>query len=185
MQELFKVRLAKKKDHGPIISLVERAAARLCAKMGTEQEQAQWVQNQKHTFTERLADPDSDVLVAVSRYGIVGVIYLQHGGQVARDNHCDSYMGGLYSAVRGLGIGSKLNQEALLCAAARGSQSIYARLPKANKAAIRELQDLGFKRLGEQPSTILTSSAWVRMEMQLLHGALEDGQSPLPQKRRA
>lgn len=172
------MRLAKKKDHQQIIDLVERATARLCAKMGSEEEQKLWVKNQKQTFQDRLEDPHSDVLVAASRYGVVGVIYLQHGGEVAKDNGCDSYMGGLYSAVRGLGIGSALNQEALLCAAARGSGSIYARLPKANKSAIRDLQDLGFKRLNDQPSTVLTRSVWVRMEMQLLHGALDPSGSP-------
>lgn len=175
----FEVRLADREEEDEIISLVERASTRLCAKMGSEEEIEKWVQNQKQTFKARLQDPASDVLVAVSQYGIVGVIYLQHGGEVARDNGCDTYMGGLYSAVRGLGIGSSLNQEALLCAAARGSNSVYARLPKANKAALRDLQGLGFKRLNEQPSSILTRSVWVRMEMQLLHGALDPLGQPI------
>lgn len=177
----FEIRTAQTEDQPQLLELVERAAARLCAKLGEPRQQAEWVEKQKLLFSQRMQDPQSEVLVAASPYGIVGCVYLQQGGTKAESHGCDAYLGGLYSGVRGLGIGMALNREALICAAGRGAGSVYARLPKANKAAVRALEELGFRRGGEEKSQTLPQSVWVGLEMQLLHGALDP--SILPAKR--
>lgn len=183
MKELYRVRKGKKEDREEVLGLVERAAARLCAKVGSPDQQARWVAQQKDLFGERLDDKESDLIVAQSNWGIVGCVYVEHGGKLARERGLDAYLGGLYSGARGLGIGSRLNQEALLCVAGRGGGSVYARLPKSSKTAVREMESLGFRRVGEQESSILPGSIWVELEMQLLHGALEPGMLSAPLRR--
>ena len=178
---LFEIRLAEEADRQQLAALVDRGSHKLFAKM--DQDAEQMAAEQCRLFSERLGDPQSDVLVASTVYGLVGAVYVQNGGEMAKESGCDAFLGGLFSAVRGMGIGPRLNQEALLCAAGRGAGSVYAKLPRANKAAIRDLQDLGFRHLGENSTPSEERGLWARMEMSLMHGSI-DPAGAAPSRRR-
>jgi L-amino acid N-acyltransferase YncA len=179
----IKVRVAAAADKGQIESLVQRSASQLYSKIGSAEQCEAWASDAADDYMRRLSDPESQVLVADCPYGIVGTVYVSP--KSSRPHGCDRELGGLYTALRGAGIGHLLNQQALLAAAAGGASSVYTAVSEANKPARRALEDMGFHRSGVFGQPFFPDHQWIEMEMHLLPGAFSPDSQGRIQRHRA
>ena len=160
----FAIREGVAADANVLLPLVERGARQLYSKLPSSNKL--FVDKITKEYESLLAKP-GHVLVALSPYGIVGTIYL------CRGQGSGVWLGGLYTALRGFGIGHILNDHALLLAASNGYSIVKTETLDTNTIELRSLEERGYHRTGVRQDADFDDINWVELTINLLPGSLD------------
>lgn len=170
-ENLWSVKRASLKDREGVLELVERAADHAHQHLGSEEEHQQSLEEILEHYG-RMLDLDR-VWVVRFEQSIIGCGYLDLTHPVAQEKGCDAYMGGLYTAVAGLGIRDALNEVRLLAAGAAGCQLVLTEVAEANREAVERLRRLGFHVVGSHRGRDYAAALWLELVRELMPPPLQ------------